>query len=122
MPCLSQTIRVTTIVFNGINHTPLSSTAMIKLGGQIADNTIVDNAGKAFSSSKMEPAEVEFEVPLIESFDPDVYRGECGDLQILTSAGASYLVTNAQCSASIEIKDGESKVKLSFKGDAATVY
>ena len=122
MPCASQTIRVSTVVFAGINHTPINGTAMIKLGGQVADNTVVDNAGKAFSSNKMEPGEVEFEIPNIATFNADRYRGECGDLQFLTSAGSSYLMTNAQCTSNFEIKDSDSKVKLMFKGDAVTAF
>lgn len=122
MACPSKPIRVTTITFNGINHTPLNKTAMIKLGGEINDGGSVDNAGRFFGSSKMEPSEVEFEIPLTVEFNPENYRGQCGDLMFLTSEGLSYLATNSATSENIEIKDSEGKVKLSFKGDAAVIY
>ena len=121
MACLSRTLRVPTIVFNGINHTPLNKTAMIKLGGDLADNTLMDNAGRSFSSTKVEKGEVEFEIPLNKDFDPRNYRGQCGDLQFLTDAGISYLMTNAQCSSNLEIKDSEGKVKLTFVGDVVEI-
>lgn len=119
MPCLSRTLNIPTVAFNGINHTPLNNTAMIKLGGSIASDGAMDNAGRFFTGSKIEPAEVEFEIPLNAEFDADNYRNQCGDLQVLTDAGDSYLITNAQLSAAIEIKDAEGKVKLMFKGDVA---
>lgn len=121
MACQSRTLRVTTITFNGINHTPLNKTAMAKLGGDIADGTVMDNAGKSYSSTKVEPGEVEFEIPLNADFDPGNYRNQCGDIMFLTSEGKSYLMTNAQHKGNLEIKDSEGKVKLSFIGDAMVV-
>lgn len=122
MPCASQTLRVVTIVFNGINHTPITKTALIKLGGSVASDGVMDNGGRYYGTSAMEPSEVEFEIPLTVDFNPDSYRGKCGDLMFLTEEGLSYLATNSQLSAAIEIKDGEGKAKLQFKGDAAQVY
>ena len=82
----------------------------------------MDTAGRYFGSTKIEPAEVEFEYPLTADFDPENYRGQCGDLMFLTFEGKSYLVTNAMLASGIELKDSEGKVKLTFKGDAAIVY
>lgn len=122
MPCASQIMRVSTVTFNGINHTPITKTAKIKLGGAIASDGVTDNAGKYYSGSTTEPAEIEFEIPNTADFNPDNYRGQCGDLMFLTTTGVSYLSTNAQLSAAIEVEDGSGKVKLMFKGDAAIVY
>ncbi|HYW57677.1 MAG TPA: phage tail tube protein [Polaromonas sp.] len=122
MPCPTQTMRVTTVTFNGINHTPINKTAKIKLGGEIDSDGVMDNAGKYFGGTAMEPSEVEFEIPNTADFNPENYRGQCGDLMFLTSAGVSYLVTNARLGESIEVEDGSGKVKLMFKGDAAVVY
>jgi hypothetical protein len=122
MNCNSTTITVATVVFNGQALTPLNKSAMIKLGGEVADTTNMDNAGRAFTSTKIEPGEIEFEIPLTRDFDEKQFRGQCGDLQFLTREGANYLITNAMCSSSIEIKDGEGKVKLSFRGDAAVSF
>jgi hypothetical protein len=115
-------MRVTTVVFDGINLTPLAKTAMIKLGGIVSDGGEMDTAGRYFGGSKFEPSEVEFEIPNTADFNPELFRGQCGDLMFLTDGGASYLVTNAQCASNIELKDGENKIKLSFKGDAAVIY
>ena len=120
--CPSTPMRVTTITFDGINLTPLSKTAMIKLGGVIADGGETDNAGRYFGGQKQEPSEVEFEIPNTADFNPELFRGQCGELMFLTDGGTSYLVTNAQCSSNIELKDGENKIKLQFKGDAAVIY
>lgn len=122
MSCTSRPMRVSTIVFNGINHTPLSGTAMIKLGGEVSADGNVDTAGRYFGTTKMEPSEVEFEYPLTDEFDPENYRGMCGDLMFLTFSGKSYLVTNAMVASSLELKDSDGKIKLTFKGDAAVVY
>ena len=122
MSCASMPMRVSTITFAGINHTPLANTAMIKLGGEVASDGAMDTAGRYFGSTKIEPAEVEFEYPLTADFDPENYRGQCGDLMFLTFEGKSYLVTNAMLASGIELKDSEGKVKLTFKGDAAIVY
>jgi Phage tail tube protein len=120
--CASTAMRVTTVVFDGINLTPLAKTAMIKLGGIVSDGGEMDTAGRYFGGSKFEPSEVEFEIPNTADFNPEQFRGQCGDLMFLTDGGASYLVTNAQCASNIELKDGENKIKLSFKGDAAVIY
>ena len=120
--CPTSTMKVTNVAFNGINHDPISKTAMIKLGGATVDGGETTESGRFFGGIKIEGAEVEFEVPLTADFDPDNYRGQCGDLQFLTDIGINYLVTNATCAANIEMKSGESKVKLTFKGDAATRY
>lgn len=122
MACTSKTIRVTTITFNGINHTPLNNSAEITMGGEVADGTVVNNAGKAFSGSKMEPGMVAFEMPATAGFNVDNYRGQCGDVQVLTSDGASYLCTNAQYKENTKLKDGDPKVKLEFVGDAIVLY
>ncbi|WP_298702677.1 phage tail tube protein [uncultured Variovorax sp.] len=122
MACASKTIRVATVVFNNINHTPVNKTALIKLGGEVASDGVTDNKGRWFGTTTVEPAEIEFEFPLTVDFNPDNYRGQCGDLMFLTVEGMSYLSTNAQLSAAIEVKDAEGKVKLAFKGDAAVVY
>lgn len=122
MPCDSKTLRVTTITFSGINHTPINNTAEITMGGEVADGTVVDAAGKAFSGTKMEPGEVEFEMPNVAAFNADNYRGQCGDMQVLTSDGQSYLMTNAQLKESIKAKDGAATVKLGFVGDVIVLY
>lgn len=122
MACPSKTFRVTTITFAGINHTPLNNTAEVTMGGEVADGTVVNNAGKAFSASKMEPGMVSFEMPNTADFKVDNYRGQCGDLQVLTSDGESYLCTNAQSKENTKRKDGDAKVKLEFVGDAIVPY
>lgn len=122
MPCASQIMKVSTVTFNGINHTPITKTAKIKLGGPMASDGVTDNAGKYYAGTSVEPAEIEFEIPNTADFNPDNYRGQCGDLMFLTTTGVSYLSTNAQLSEQIEVEDGSGKVKLAFKGDAAIVY
>jgi hypothetical protein len=117
MSCASTTLRVATIVFAGINHSPINKTAEVTMGGEIADGTVTNSAGKAFSGTKIEPGEVDFEMPNTAEFNPDNYRGQCGDLQVLTSDGNSYLCTNARLKAGIKVKDGEPTVKLGFIGD-----
>jgi hypothetical protein len=118
--CLSQTARITTVVYNGVNYDPIDKTASIKMGGGIASETMMTVSGQAFHAVKQEPAEVEFEIPWTKGFDPESLRSSCGDLQLLTDGSIAFLVTNASLSNSLEFK-GEGKVKVSFKGDKATV-
>lgn len=122
MPCPSKTMRIATITFNGINHTPINKTAEITMGGEVADGTVVNNNGKAFSGTKMEPGMVDFEMPNTAEFNPDNYRGQCGDLQVLTTEGQSYLCTNAQFKENLKAKDGEPTVKLGFVGDVIVPF
>lgn len=121
MAC-AQTMRVTAIVFNGITHTPINKTAMIKLGGWTATDGVMDNAGRRFSPEEMLGGEVEFDFPNTEEFDPANYQGICSDLQFTTSVGKSYLMTGAKLTSTLEIKDSEPSVKLSFKGDSVVAY
>lgn len=120
--CNSRVVRVTTVSFNGINHDPIDKTATLKLGGPIAADQAMTAGGKYYGTVKVEPGEIEFEIPLVAGFNADNYRNKCGDLMMLMSDGVSYLMTNAQTANNIEIKDGEGKVKLSFKGDPAVLY
>ena len=122
MACNSKTLRITTIAFNGINHTPINKTAEVTMGGEMADTTAVDNSGKAFSGTKMDPGLVEFEIPNNAAFNPDNYRGQCGDVMVLTTDGQSYLCANAQHKGELKAKDGEPTIKLSFVGDAVIAY
>ncbi len=122
MPCLSSTIRVVVIVFDGINFTPITKSAKIKLGGLVDDGGETNVAGEYFGSHKMEPAEVEFDYSSTNYFNPDTVRGRCGDLQVITAEGYSYLVTNARLATSIELTDGDGKFKLAFRGDAAKIF
>jgi hypothetical protein len=76
--------------------------------------------GRSFHALKMEPAEVEFEIPWTKGFNPDSLRATCGDLQLLTDGDIAFLVTNASLANSLEFK-GEGKIKVTFKGDVATI-
>jgi hypothetical protein len=118
--CRSQTARILTVVFNGENYDPIDKTATIKMGGGIASETMMTVGGRSFHALKMEPAEVEFEIPWTKGFNPDSLRATCGDLQLLTDGDVAFLVTNASLANSLEFK-GEGKVKVTFKGDVATI-
>jgi hypothetical protein len=118
--CLSQPARITTIVYNGVNYDPIDKTASIKMGGGIASETMMTVGGRSFHALKMEPAEVEFEIPWTKGFNPDSLRATCGDLQLLTDGDVAFLVTNASLANSLEFK-GEGKIKVTFKGDVATI-
>jgi hypothetical protein len=118
--CLSQTARILTVVFNGVNYDPIDKTALIKIGGAIASESIMTVAGKSFHALKMEGGEVEFEIPWTKGFNPESLRGGCGDLQLLTDGEIAFLVENASLAIPLEFK-GEGKIKVTFKGDVAKV-
>jgi hypothetical protein len=118
--CLSQTARITTIVFNGVNYDPVDKTALIKLGGAIASEAMMTVAGRAFHALKMEAAEVEFEIPWTKDFNPESLRGGCGDLQLLTDGEIGFLVERASLANPLEFKS-DGKIKVTFKGDVAKV-
>lgn len=120
--CNSRLVRVSTISFAGINHEPIDKTALIKMGGPIASDQVMTVKGRYYGTVKVEPGECEFEVPYTPDFNADTYRNQCGDLMMLMSDGVSYLMTNAQTANNIEVKDGDGKVKLTFKGDAVVLY
>lgn len=121
MTCLNQVMRVTSISFNGQNLSPIDKTAHIKLGGDIADAGLMNTNNQYFATFKREPSEVQFDIALTSAFNIKNFRNQCGDLQFLTASGASYLVTNAQFASNPELKDGDGKITLMFKGDPATV-
>ncbi|MDP3228520.1 MAG: hypothetical protein Q8N13_11165 [Acidovorax sp.] len=113
---------VSTISFNGINMTPTSKTALINVGGLVADGTTVDNANRASHGTKVEPATVDFSVSKDQIPDLDSVRGQCGDLMYLKASGEAFLVTDAMLSAPVEDKDGESNYELKFIGSPAIQY
>ena len=121
MPCPVNQV-VSTISFNGINMTPTSKTAVINVGGLVADGTTVDNANRASHGSKVEPATVEFSVTKDQIPDIDSIRGQCGDLMYLKANGDSFLVTDAMQSNPLEDKDGEANYELKFIGSPAIQY
>jgi len=112
-------MRVTAVNFNGMNLSPIDKTAHIKLGGDVADSGLMNTNSRYFPTFKKEPAEVQFDIALTTDFDATKFVGQCGDLQFLTAGGASYLVTNAMFASNLELKDGDGKATLMFKGDPA---
>ena len=117
-----QVVKVIQINWNGLTIVPVTKTAKIKPGGELNSGGVTDAAGKHYPGSEMKEAEIECEIPRTADFNPDDYRGQCGDLTYLLNTGISYLVTNASFNGDLEDADGDGKVKLSWKGDAATLY
>jgi hypothetical protein len=113
---------VSTISFNGINMTPTSKTAVINVGGLVADGTTVNNGNRASHGTKNEAATVEFSIGKGDGVDADTFRGECGDLMYLKANGESWLVTDAMLSSPVEDKDGEPNLELKFIGSPAIKY
>jgi hypothetical protein len=110
---------VTNVQFDDINITPIRKSIELELGGEVADGGEVNEAGKYFSGSKKEPAKLKFMCGIDDSFAATDLIGRCGDLQILTSEGSNYLITEARLASTIKLKGGESITELEFIGSVA---
>jgi hypothetical protein len=124
MACITDTFTVANVEFVGVNFTPITETTMIKMGGNNSGDGVVDVAGNRFGTTKVEGGEVEFEIPSTSENLARVnsIRAECGDLIITSSLGVNFLGSNGSLSAAPEFKDGEGKIKLSFKTSAISQY
>lgn len=117
MACENDVLSLIQIEFNGQNIDPISGTAEIDFGGEVAEDGQTTDSGKYYASSTIKPSSVKCEVPLTNDFVLDNYRGVCGTLTVLASNGKTYVAYSAKLSATITVKAGEGRASMEWMGD-----
>jgi len=116
------TKRVTSIVYNGTNYTPIINSAEVTVGGSMGGDGEMDEAGRYYTSFDKKPGTAKAKLPLTADFSVANFRGVSADLQCVADTGESYLITNAVVTSDLTVTSEANSIESTWTGDEAKTF